>query len=142
MSKLTEYLVGVLLLCVGVLSFLYIHERDSVKVAKAQVAPAIQAAQEATQELQKAQVSFRIDLDAIAAAQKAKQDVTVQTEKVKERVDEVAKQVDAGTTSDAAADAQLLDSMRQVYCQGSLDSIDSSRCSDSGHAGSSTAKKH
>lgn len=142
MSKLTEYLVGVLLLCVGVLSFLYIHERDSVKVAKAQVAPAIQAAQEATQELQKAQISFRIDLDAIAAAQKVKQDITVQTDKVKERVDEVAKQVDAGTTSDATADAQLLDSMRQVYCQGSLDSIDSSLCSDSGHAGSSTTKKH
>lgn len=130
---------ALLLVCM-ILGLLYSYERRAANKANTKVAVAEQQAQEAVQELTKAKLSFRIDLDAISEAQKQKDNIVLQTQKVKEKVDEVAKQVEAKQLSDADADTQLLNSMWEVYCQGSLDSIDSSRCPHSSNKSKSSSK--
>lgn len=134
-TKIRDYLIAAFFLSFLLLGVLYGLQRHSLVKARGEAKEAVQQAQEASQALTEARLSFRVDLDAIDKTQKAKEGLVENATKVKEKVDEVAKKVEEGKLSDAAADAQLLDSMWEAYCKGANDPTCSARSPSSRHKG-------
>lgn len=122
-------LLGLLCLC----GALYGLQRHSLDKARGEARVAKEQAQNASQELTKARLSFRVDMDAIKNVQKAKDSLSQEATRIREKVDAVAKQVEDGQLSSAVADNYYLDSMWETYCQGTHDPSCSTRPSPSAH---------
>jgi len=121
------YILGVLLLAIGILATMYTVEKHMATKAKADVAVYKEAASTLSDQLTTAHASFRFDLDAIEGAQKSKDQIQTRVVEVKEKVDAVSKKVKAGQISSTVADNAYLDSMWETYCQGQSDPSCSSR---------------
>lgn len=121
MSKLFSWAIPALLVVIGLLVLLYGFERHSAVKARAEATVATQAAQTISQQLTEAHESFRVDLDAISKAEKAKSVILTNATKAKEKVDDVAAKVEANQLTPDASDAAYYNVMWEVYCQGSPD---------------------